>query len=398
MTPKQVMMVVKENAPQLSPNTLKTYETALSAFMKTMGVKTMGGAFAKTPESIEKALESVEKANTRASQLNAFVSVIKHAKIPMGETKLQKLMTLNDTFREDKMKPMEQGVGASAPNDFDAKVTAYLKDHKGTRESVFIATMALAPTVRPSQFEDVRIARSQEEFDAFKQAGESVLGAFGSVYRLWTKPEKRKVKSIDTVVEYTGGAMEALKAYIKPTQTLLFPSHKYPTESVKTQMIAKNIKKAFEDAGLGKLGAQKLRRIVETENQNDPSKSREEKEAFSKQMNHGRDMGDQYKVVKDASVVRSEEAEEAYVVLGKTISKLTSQMPRLSDVGLMEDITTDLLDILEKMKNKPKPMPKPAPELPKNTVMYRGQMRPIPKETPKPKTVVYYGGRTRLIP
>lgn len=376
LSPKQlVYTLVKEGNPNLTENTLKTYASQLAAFLTTVGAKSVGGAYQKTYEQIEEALNKVENANSRASQLNAYVSVIKHAKIPIGEAKYQKMMTLNDKLRDEKMKPMEQGVGEVAPDDFNEKVNAYLAkpETKGSREAVFIATMALSPAVRPKQFEDVKVARNQADYDKFKEAGESVIGAFGSTYRLWTKPANRKVKTIDAPVEYSGKAMEALKAFIKPEQIVLFPSFKYPTESVKSQMIEKAIKKAFDDAKLGFIGAQKLRRIVETKNQNDPSKSREEKEEFSKQMNHGRDMGDKYKVVKQKDVERTEEADLLYTVYGDRMAEIQSQMPKISEESKIQEIIFKLDDVLSIIKEKAAPKPKTG-------------------------TTVYYGGKTRIMP
>lgn len=412
MTPKElVYTLVKREKPDLTENTLKTYATQLASFLKTVGAKTIGGAYQKTYEQIEEALGKVENANSKASQLNAFLAVIKHGKIPMGEAKQQKLFALNDKLRDTKMKPMEEGVGEAPPDDFRKKVDAYLAkpENKGTREAVFIAMMALAPAVRPAQFEDVKIARSQEEYEAFKSAGESVLGAFGTTYNLWTKPANRKVKTIDDPVRYTGKAMEALKAYLKPDQTLLFPSYKGGT--VKTQMIEKAIKKAFADAEIGFIGAQKLRRIAETQNQADPSKSREEKEDFSKQMNHSRDMGDKYKVVKDKNIERTEEADLLYTVYGDRMAEIQTLMPKVEDTETIQAVVLALEDVLEvlKKKSKPKPEPKPEPkakmpELPKGGIMYRGQVRPAPKEEPSKPTapvkkpiVITYGGRQRTL-
>lgn len=414
MTPKElVYTLVRKEKPELTEGTLKTYTAQLASFLKTVGAKTIGGAYQKTYEQIETALETVENANSKAGQLNAYLSVIKYGKIPMGEAKQQRLFTLNDKLRDIKMKPMEQGIGEAPPDGFREKVNAYLAkpETKGTREAVFIALMALAPTVRPAQFEDVRIARSQAEYDALKGEGQSVLGAFGDTYLLWTKPANRKVKTIDDPVRYTGKAVEALKAYLKPGQELLFPSYKGGT--VKTQMIEKAIKKAFQDAEIGFIGAQKLRRIAETQNQADPSKSREEKEDFSKQMNHGRDMGDKYRVIKAKDVERTEEADLLYTVYGDRMAEIQTLMPGVESEETIQEVVLALEDVLTIIKGKPKkkvvmkakPEPEPkTPELPKGAVMYRGKAREMPKEEPKAPTppakkgtVIYYGGKARTL-
>lgn len=377
MTPKElVYILVKQENPSLSENTLKTYASQLKAFLTTIGAKSIGGAYQTPLSKIEESLKKVENAQSRASQLNAFISVIKYAKIPMGDVKYQSLATLNDKLREEKMKPMEEGVAESQPDNFQEKVSAYLAkpETKGTREAVFIATMALAPAIRPKQFEDVKIARTQEEYDAFKSQGESVIGVFGDAYKLWTKPANRKVKTIDDPVIYTGKAKEAIQAYIKPTQQLLFPSFKYPTQSVKSQMIEKAIKQAFDDADIGFIGAQKLRRIAETHNQADPSKSRKEKEDFSKQMNHGKDMGDKYRVITDPDIERDEEAQTNFIFWGKTMANISSLMPKIADGKTIEAVNDKLLealDILKAYSKKPEPKKQPI-------VYYRGQPRVLP--------------------
>lgn len=351
-TPKELVYgMVKQKKPNLTENTLKTYASQLGSFLRTLGVHTMGGAYQKSAEAIEKAVNEIENMNSRSSQLNAFLSVLKYAEIPMSKKKFKRLSALNDELGKEKMKPMEEGTGEAPPQDYEDKINAFLKNpqFKGTREAVYVAMMSAIP-LRPKQLEDVRIARSQKEYEDLKNKGESVLSVFENSYKLWTKPENRKVKKIDDPAIFKDRAMEALKAYLTADQIYLFPSYKNKEESVKSQRLEKAIKQAFEKVGLGFIGSQKLRRIGETKNQSNPTKSREAKEQYSKQLNHSLTMGDKYRVITDFNIEREDEAETQYLAWGKMMSQLNLLMLKQTDASMIEAVNMKLLKIIDMLK------------------------------------------------
>jgi len=357
--------------PNVAKTTIRTYIYAIRNFLKALGVETIADAHSMKISQIEKKLEGIKDLNVRSKALSVYVSIIKYANIQMEASEMEALRLLNRSLIIKKGATMEKGEGDAIPNNFKDKVGSYLSDpkNKGTRQSVFIACMALAPAIRPGQFEDVKVARTVEEFNTLKDAGESVLTTYSDVYKLYTKAENRKVKSIDVPVEYSGKAMEALKAYIKPTQTVLFPSKKYPLVSIGGQQLEKAIKQAFKDADIP-ANAQKLRRIVETQNQNDPTKSREEKKAFSEQMNHSRDMGDKYKIVEDKTVVRTGEARLQYKVYGMLMAEISQLMVKVSDEKEIEAVNMKLIGIRDRLKGV-------KPKTEGLMVSYRGKMKPL---------------------
>lgn len=231
---------------------------------------------------------------------------------------------MNKELGLSKMVTMKNNEGkAAVPDSFDDKVDAFLEDKRGTRDAVMVALMAKGPAARAHMFEGCRLAFTKATYERMKRADISpVLGIFGGKAVLY--PHTRKVKAIQVDIEYPKAVADQVDAYVERGQTYLFENGEGGT--LKTQAITKQIKVAFQRAGVGALGVQALRRIAETANENDVTKTVAEKEAFSLQMNHSRAMGSMYAVRSVKGVERTEAAQEAYKRIGALISGITTRL------------------------------------------------------------------------
>ena len=348
-----------------SKNTIANYISQVKNILGDMKIKTIRELTRLNISQWTKYLNKFPL-NTRSARINAFIVVSRVLGVPQDKSRFDSLKALNSELGKEKMGAMKANkIDREIPEDFDKKVDAYLEANKGTAKALLMAMMTKAPPVRTHSLEGIKIAYNQTQYGRMVRGEQSgVLGWFNGVARL--TPLNLKVKQLGRhEIVYPEAVAEQLKAYLKPKQDFLFAE--------KTQTLNKWLKGAFEEAGLGTVGVQLLRRIAETKNENDPSKTYADKEAFSKQMNHSRDMGAQYAVKE--SQKRGEEEQALYKAIGAELSSFTTMLLNIVDKTALETIlgavkemhqTAQVMAELGKKKSSYKPTGRPRGRPKKN--------------------------------
>ena len=339
---KDLINILKDSGK--SQNTLVNYVSQIKQLLIGFQVKRIVDLTKLSLSQWDKMLDTITNPSTRSSRLNAYISVVKLLGIPVPNSELfNDLKDKNTKMSDSKMETMKENqFKTTIPNDFDKRVNAFLEKEKGTRSAVLMAMLTKAPPVRIHSLEGVKVAYNKTAYNRMVKLAESgVLGFYSNKAILY--PLNVKVKSLKPVeIEYPSEVVEQLKLYLGSNQTYLFPTG---DGYLKTQSLKLNLKKAFEKADIGTVGIQLLRRIAETNIENDPTMTFKEKEAFSLKMNHSRLMGTQY-VIKNV-VERGTEEQEIYKQIGKEVSQFTTNLLNINQKSALELVLKAMKNVNE---------------------------------------------------